>query len=163
MTAPEDEAAAARRRDRRLAMARAFADNVPHNHALGIVIEAMGDATARFRLPYAAKLIGNPETGVLHGGAITALLDACAGAAVFAALPQLQPIATLDLRIDYLRPAEPGRDVWAEATCHHMSKNVAFVRATAFHAEGETPIATAAGTFMIATKLGSVAPRGGGA
>ena len=163
MTAPEDEAAAARRRDRRLAMARAFADNVPHNHALGIVIEAMGDATARFRLPYAAKLIGNPETGVLHGGAITALLDACAGAAVFAALPQLQPIATLDLRIDYLRPAEPGRDVWAEATCHHTSKNVAFVRALAFHADGETPIATAAGTFMIATKLGTVAPRGGGA
>lgn len=163
MTAPEDEAAAARRRDRRLAMARAFADNVPHNHALGIVIEAMGDATARFRLPYAAKLVGNPETGVLHGGAITALLDACAGAAVFAALPQLQPIATLDLRIDYLRPAEPGRDVWAEATCHHTSKNVAFVRALAFHADGETPIATAAGTFMIATKLGTVAPRGGGA
>lgn len=163
MTAPEDEAAAARRRDRRLAMARAFADNVPHNHALGIVIEAMGDATARFRLPYAAKLVGNPETGVLHGGAITALLDACAGAAVFAALPQLQPIATLDLRIDYLRPAEPGRDVWAEATCHHTSKNVAFVRALAFHADGEPPIATAAGTFMIATKLGTVAPRGGGA
>ncbi|MBL8623839.1 MAG: PaaI family thioesterase [Myxococcales bacterium] len=144
-------------------MARAFADNVPHNHALGIVIEAMGDATARFRLPYAAKLVGNPETGVLHGGAITALLDACAGAAVFAALPQLQPIATLDLRIDYLRPAEPGRDVWAEATCHHTSKNVAFVRALAFHADGEPPIATAAGTFMIATKLGNVAPRGGGA
>ena len=163
MTAPEDEAAAARRRDRRLAMARAFADNVPHNHALGIVIEAMGDATARFRLPYAAKLVGNPETGVLHGGAITALLDACAGTAVFAALPQLQPIATLDLRIDYLRPAEPGRDVWAEATCHHTSKNVAFVRALAFHADGEPPIATAAGTFMIATKLGTVAPRGGGA
>ena len=163
MTAPEDESAAARRRDRRLAMARAFADNVPHNHALGIVIEAMGDATARFRLPYAAKLVGNPETGVLHGGAITALLDACAGAAVFAALPQLQPIATLDLRIDYLRPAEPGRDVWAEATCHHTSKNVAFVRALAFHADGEPPIATAAGTFMIATKLGTVAPRGGGA
>ncbi|MBP6847442.1 MAG: PaaI family thioesterase, partial [Kofleriaceae bacterium] len=116
-----------------------------------------------FRLPYAAKLIGNPETGVLHGGAITALLDACAGAAVFAALPQLQPIATLDLRIDYLRPAEPGRDVWAEATCHHTSKNVAFVRALAFHADGEAPIATAAGTFMIATKLGTVAPRGGGA
>lgn len=163
MTAPEDAAAAARRRERRLAMARAFADNVPHNHALGIVIEAMGDATARFRLPYAAKLVGNPETGVLHGGAITALLDACAGAAVFAALPQLQPIATLDLRIDYLRPAEPGRDVWAEATCHHTSKNVAFVRALAFHADGEPPIATAAGTFMIATKLGTVAPRGGGA
>jgi uncharacterized protein (TIGR00369 family) len=158
-----DDEAAIRRRDRRLALARMFAENVPHNHALGIVIEAMSDRTARFRLPYSERLIGNPETRVLHGGAITALLDACSGAAVFAALPQLQPIATLDLRIDYLRPAEPDRDVWAEATCHHMSKNVAFVRATAFHEGSEPAIATAAGTFMIATKLGSVAPRGGGA
>ncbi len=164
MTAPEDEAAAARRRDRRLAMARAFADNVPHNHALGIVIEAMGDATARFRLPYAAKLVGNPETGVLarrrHHRAARRVLRR---RGVRDARAQLQPIATLDLRIDYLRPAEPGRDVWAEATCHHTSKNVAFVRALAFHADGEAPIATAAGTFMIATKLGTVAPRGGGA
>jgi len=160
MTDPADDAAA-RKRERRLALARTFADNVPHNHALGIVIEAMGDRTARFRLPYSAKLVGNPETGVLHGGAITALLDACSGAAVFAALPQLQPIATLDLRIDYLRPAEPGKDVFAEATCHHTSKNVAFVRALAFHADGEPPIAAAVGTFMIATKLGNVAPRGG--
>ena len=161
MTVEDD--ASARRRERRLAMARMFAENVPHNHALGIVIEAMSDRTARFRLPYAEKLIGDPTTRVLHGGAITALLDACSGAAVFAALPQLQPIATLDLRIDYLRPAEPDRDVWAEATCHHMSRNVAFVRALAFHADGEPAIATAAGTFMIATKLGTVAPRGGAA
>lgn len=159
----DDADAIARRRERRLALARTFAEHVPHNHALGIVIEAMADRTARFRLPYAAKLIGNPETGVLHGGAITALLDACSGAAVFATLPQLQPIATLDLRIDYLRPAEPGKDVWAEATCHHMSKHVAFVRAVADHADGGAPIATAAGTFMIATKLGTVGPRGGGA
>ena len=163
MTMTIDADVAAQRRARRLALARTFAENVPHNHALGIVIEAVDDRIARFRLLYRADLVGNPETGVLHGGAITALLDACSGAAVFATLERLQPIATLDLRIDYLRPAEPGRDVWAEATCHHMSKNVAFVRALAFHADGETPIATAAGTFMIATKLGTVAPRGGGA
>ena len=60
-------------------------------------------------MPYDAKLVGNPETGVLHGGAITALLDGASGAAVFAALVDIVPIATLDLRIDYLRPAESGR------------------------------------------------------
>ena len=142
-------AGAARRRDRRLAMARAFADNVPHNHALGIVIEAMGDATARFRLPYAAKLVGNPETGVLHGGAITALLDACAGAAVFAALPQLQPIATLDLRIDYLKPATPGQPVTAAGHCYKVTRNICFVRALAYHLDPEDPIANCTATFMI--------------
>jgi uncharacterized protein (TIGR00369 family) len=149
----DDDGREARRRERRLALARTFADNVPHNHALGIVIEDMGDRSARFRLPYALRLVGNPDTGVLHGGVITALLDACCGAAVFASLPHLQPIATLDLRIDYLRPAEPGRDVWAEAVCHHVTSNVAFVRASAYHAAGEVAIASAAGTFMIATKL----------
>lgn len=157
-----DEAAEAeRKRARRAAWNRAFAENVPHNRALGIEIEDLGERQARFRLPYDARLVGNPETGVLHGGAITALLDGCSGAAVFASLTRLQPIATLDLRIDYLRPAEPGRDVYAHATCYRLSKNVAFVRATAYHdADGE-PIATSAGTFMIATTPGG--PRKEGA
>ncbi|MEZ4402612.1 MAG: PaaI family thioesterase [Kofleriaceae bacterium] len=149
--------------ERRLALARRFTEQVPHNQALGLVVEALRDRTARFRLPYHPKLIGNPATGVLHGGAITSLLDGCAGAAVFATLTELQPIATLDLRIDYLRPAEPGRDVVAEATCHHTSKHVAFVRALAFHADDEAPIATAVGTFMIGTKLGTNRAARGGA
>lgn len=158
---PEDEspeAAAARKAARRAGWNRAFAENVPHNHALGMVVEDIGDRRARFRLPYHAKLVGNPDTGVLHGGAITALLDGCSGAAVFAALPRLTPIATLDLRIDYLRPAEPGRDVIAVATCHHLSKNVAFARAIAFHDDENAPIATAAGTFMLSTTPGGSPP-----
>ena len=78
-------------------------------------------------------------------------------------MPQMQPIATLDLRIDYLRPAEPGQDVIAVATCHHMSKNVAFVRATAFHDPDGEPIATAVGTFMLGTMPGGGTKREGGA
>lgn len=159
--APDDEAA--RKRARRMAWNRAFSENVPHNRSLGLVLEDLGDRAARFRLPYRADLVGNPDTGVLHGGAITALLDGCAGAAVFASLPQMQPIATLDLRIDYLRPAEPPRDVIAIATCHHMSKNVAFVRAVAFHDDEAQPIATAAATFMLGTTPGSHAGRKAGA
>jgi uncharacterized protein (TIGR00369 family) len=150
-----DDAEAERKRARRRAWNFAFSDNVPHNRALGLVIEDMGDVWARFRLPYDARLIGNPETGVLHGGAITAMLDACSGAAVLCSLERMQPIATLDLRIDYLRPAEAGRDVLARATCYHTSKNVAFTRAVAYHDSEDTPIASAAGTFMIATKVGN--------
>ena len=120
-----------------------------------MVIEDIGDDWARFRLPYDVRLIGNPETGVLHGGAITAMLDACSGAAVFCSLAQMQPIATLDLRIDYLRPAEAGRDVLARATCYHMSKNVAFTRAVAYHDSEDHPIASASGTFMLATRGGA--------
>ncbi len=133
-----------------------FAANVPHNKALGIVFEAVEDNGIIFRLPYDAKLVGNPETGVLHGGVITALLDGCSGAAVFSAQPQW-PIATLDLRIDYLRAAEPGRAVLAFATCYKVTRNVAFTRAVAYHDKRDEPIASAVGTFMLATKRGDVA------
>ncbi len=160
MTTDDADDEAARKRARRAAWNRALSENVPHNRALGLVIEDLGDRQARFRLPYDAKLVGNPDTGVLHGGAITALLDGCSGAAVFAALPKIQPIATLDLRIDYLRPAEPGKDVIAVAHCHHMSKNVAFVRATAFHDADSDPIATSVGTFVIATSAGGTKREG---
>jgi len=144
------------RRERRAQWNRMFAANVPHNVALGIEILELGAEHAVFRLPYAAHLVGNVETGVLHGGAITALLDACSGAAVFGALTKPQPIATLDLRIDYLRPGAAGRDILARATCYRVTRNVAFTRAVAYHDDPDDPIASAAGTFMLATKLGKV-------
>jgi uncharacterized protein (TIGR00369 family) len=141
--------------DRRLIMARGFATGVPHNQALGMKILELGDAEALFELPYDEKLVGNPDTGVLHGGVITALLDGASGAAVFAALTDFVPIATLDLRIDYLRPAEVGRSVLARATCYRMGRNVAFTRAVAYHDDIENPIAHSVGTFMVSTKVGT--------
>jgi uncharacterized protein (TIGR00369 family) len=137
--------------------ARGFTDAIPHNKALGLRLVEMARSTATFVLPYHARLVGNPDTGVLHGGAITALLDACSGAAVFAALTEWSPIATLDLRIDYLRAAEAGRDVTAHAHCYRLARNVAFTRAVAYHDTEDDPIASSVGTFMLGTKPG--APR----
>ena len=137
------------------AFARGFSEGVPHNKALGISIVEMSRERTVFRLPYDLRFVGNPDTGVLHGGPITALLDGASGAAVFAALTAWVPIATLDLRIDYLRPAEPGRDVLATATCYRMTRNVAFTRAVAYHDDEAEPIASAVGTFMISTKPGA--------
>ena len=136
-------------------LVRGFTSNVPHNRALGMEIVELGKAEAVFRLPYDEKLVGNPETGVLHGGAITALLDGASGAAVFTALVDIVPIATLDLRIDYLRPAESGQAVMARATCYKMTRNVAFTRAVAYHTDPADPIAHSVGTFMVSTKIGS--------
>lgn len=136
---------------------RAFARVVPHNKALGLELIEASDARARFRLPWDAKLVGNPKTGVLHGGVITSMMDAACGAAVFMALPEPQPIATLDLRIDYLKPATPHEAVHAHAHCYKLTRNVAFVRGVAYHDREDDPIASAAGTFMLSTKLGNIA------
>lgn len=132
-----------------------FGAMVPHNNALKISILDYNPGMATMLLPYSAELAGDPETGVLHGGAITALVDAACGAAVLLKLEVPAPVATLDLRIDYLRAAEPGRNVVARADCHRLTRNVAFVRAVAWHQDGESglehAIATASGTFMMAT------------
>jgi uncharacterized protein (TIGR00369 family) len=140
--------------DGKLRFARAFAAGVPHNQALGIEIVEFEQAAVLFKLPYDAKLVGHPDTGTLHGGAITALLDGASGAAVFATLEEMVPIATLDLRIDYLRPAEPHQAVLARATCYKMTRNVAFTRAVAYHDDPENPIAHSVGTFMVSTRGG---------
>jgi uncharacterized protein (TIGR00369 family) len=131
---------------------RGFVENIPHNKALGMEVLEMARGSARFSLKYDTKLVGNPDTGVIHGGVITAMLDACSGAAVFAALTELVPIATLDLRIDYLRVAESGRDVNALATCYRVARHVAFTRAIAYHDDEADPIASSVGTFMLSTK-----------
>ena len=135
-----------------------FVDHIPHNHALGMKVLELERAQATFKLPYDEKLVGNPDTGVLHGGAITALIDACSGASVFAALTEWSPIATLDLRIDYLRAGDPGRDIICHASCYRLTRNVAFTRAIAYHDDEADPIASSMGTFMLGTKPGG--PRG---
>ena len=138
----------------RLRLVRTFCTGVPHNRALGMEVLELTQTDVLFRLPYDPRLVGNPDTGVLHGGAITALLDGASGCAVFAVLTELVPIATLDLRIDYLRPAEAGRAVTAHATCYKVTRNVAFTRASAYHEDPADPIAHSVGTFMISTRGG---------
>jgi uncharacterized protein (TIGR00369 family) len=122
---------------------------IPFNVALGLTIEDADEGVATMRLPYRPELVGNPETGVLHGGMMTAMLDAACGMSVFLKIQKVARIATLDLRIDYLHPATPPRDVIARAECYRTTRDVAFVRALAHHGDPTDPIAAAAGTFAI--------------
>lgn len=125
---------------------------VPHNRALNLKYISAKGGDARFSLPYAEHLVGDPRTGVMHGGAITTLIDSTCGAAVLTKLRMPAPIATLDLRIDYLKPAPAGKDVTAHAVCYKLTSNVAFVRGIAYCDDADDPIASAAGSFMVSTR-----------
>jgi uncharacterized protein (TIGR00369 family) len=132
--------------------------SIPHAEALGMALVKSDADSSIVRLPYAAHLVGDPDTGVIHGGVITALLDNCAGLAVRAPLaeePGATGIATLDLRIDYMGPAEPGHDLYAEAQCYKRTANVAFVRGRAYQKDPHAPVATCVATFMLGTRTGS--------
>jgi uncharacterized protein (TIGR00369 family) len=132
-----------------LELVNAGAQWVPYNAALGLSAEEAAPEGCTMLLPYREDLIGNPETGVLHGGAITALLDAACGLSVMLRMGVPSRVATLDLRIDYLKPATPPKAVRARAECYKLTRNVAFVRASAYHDDSKDPIASAAGAFMI--------------
>lgn len=134
------------RKDR---VATAFIQALPHARALNMKMEEIGDGHASISMPYDERLIGDPDTRVIHGGAVSALMDTCGGAAVMSHPAALGSTATLDLRIDYMRPATPGDTITATATCYHVTRSVAFVRAVATDADTDRPVATATGAFSV--------------
>ena len=99
--------------------------------------------------PFKDELIGDPVERVIHGGVITTMLDNLCGMACAAAMTEFRFVATLDLRIDYMRPAESDRDIIGEAECYHLTRSVAFTRAWAYHESRDKVIATAQGAFAI--------------
>jgi uncharacterized protein (TIGR00369 family) len=128
---------------------RAMMQWTPQGLALGLEITSIEGGRVRGRAPYRGELVGDPETGVLAGGVITTLLDQLCGMAAVLAMREPSVVATIDLRIDYMRRAEPGRDVLAEAHCYKIGRNVAFVRAVAFEDTPANAIAHATSTFMV--------------
>ena len=135
--------------DKKNKIAQQFMQALPHARALGMRLIAMGGGRAQIEMDYDDRLIGDPETGVIHGGAVSALMDTCCGAAAMSHPASPGGTATIDLRIDYMRPATPGQAIRAEAECYHITRSVAFVRARAMDDDSARPVATATGTFTV--------------
>lgn len=119
-----------------------------HFTTLGLRVDDVAHHRLSMAMPYSESLIGDPDSGVIHGGAITALLDTCCGFAAATALDDLGMTPTIDLRIDYMRAATPGKTVYADAEVYRVSESVIFTRALAHHGERDHPVASAVGNFF---------------
>lgn len=128
---------------------RQMVPELKHCKLLGMQVLAIGPGKLSLLLPYSDKIIGNPETGVIHGGALTTLMDTACGFAAICALDNPGICPTLDLRIDYMKPAEPGLAVIGRAEAYRISQNVIFARGVAYHeGDEENPIAHCTASFM---------------
>lgn len=143
-------------------LSRTFVAGTPHMRESGMAITALSTGRGTMVLPARADWVGDPVRQVLHPGVLTVLADSACGLAVGAALDKRVPYATLDLRMDYLRPAGPDHDVHCEAHCYRLTRSVAFARADVWQADRSQPIATAQATFMLSTP-GGASPRQSGA
>lgn len=131
-------------------IAQQFIEAIPHARVLGMRVDALAAGTATISMPWAEHLVGDPRSGVVHGGVVSALMDTCCGAATMAHPSGPESTATIDLRIDYMRGATPGQRITARAECYHMTRSVAFVRAVALDEDGDNPVAAATGAFTVA-------------
>lgn len=138
-------------------MARHMVETVPQASALGFQLISVETDRGAILAPWRADLVGDPDTQVIAGGVVTALLDHCCGLAItYGSLGRDEgPVstATLDLRIDYMRPARPQADITAEAHCYKRTRSIAFVRAQAFDTDRDDPIATAQAAFILKRAL----------
>ncbi len=131
-----------------------FVEGTPHAKFLGIKFVAIDLGRATLSLPYAENLVGNTDTKVLHGGVLTALLDQASGLAAVTSFADTLPVATLDLRIDYMRAGRPGKTIIAEAHAYKTTRHIAFVRAIAHDGDVNDPVATSQASFMTTARGG---------
>ena len=122
---------------------------VPHAAALGMTLVSLEKGRGVMRVAWRPDLVGDPDTDVIASGVVTALIDHTCGLAINSAAEAPMPIATLDLRIDYLRAAGPRLGITAEAHGYKLTRSVGFVRAQAWDVESGDPVATAQAAFML--------------
>ena len=130
-----------------------------YGYICGLALDRAAPGEVWTSLEYRPVFVGDTETGVLHGGVVTAMLDETCGMAVQLALDGTGAIATLDLRIDYQKPATPGLAIRAHSVCYRVTRSIAFVRATAYQETEDEPVATATACFMVGANRSNMLER----
>lgn len=119
-----------------------------HGGHIGLAYHGHGDDWVELALPWRQELVGDTQTGILASGPIISMMDNATSLSVWARLGTFRPQVTLDLRVDYMRAAEPEKTVYGRGECYQIKRSIAFVRGIAHHGDPEDPIAHVAGTFI---------------
>ena len=108
-----------------------------HPGWLGLQYSDHGDDWVELELPWREDLLGEEGQRVLASGPILSLMDMASGMAIWRAMDEFSAIATLDLRVDYVRPQ-----------CYRLTRSAAFVRGLAHDGDAGDPVAHIQAVFM---------------
>jgi uncharacterized protein (TIGR00369 family) len=136
-------------------LVRNFVQGSPQMRDIGLEVTHVDRDRSSMSMPARPDWMGDPARDLMHPGAITVLADSCCGLAVGAALDTVVTFATLDLRMDYLRPASPSRVIHCDAHCYRISRSIAFARAEVHQGDRDEPVAAVQAVFMLSTPSGS--------
>jgi uncharacterized protein (TIGR00369 family) len=121
---------------------------VRHCQVLNIQFISASNGQLTLELPYSEHIVGNPDSGVIHGGALTTLMDTTCGFVIPISLERFSICPTLDLRIDYMTAAQPNKSVFGRSELYRVTENVIFSRGIAYQDNIDKPIAHCVATFM---------------
>ena len=102
--------------------------HVPFNRLLGIRGESVEAGRAVLVLAVRSDFVGDPRRPALHGGVLSTLIDTAGGAAAWSVLGAGESISTVDLRVDFLEPADLSGPLRAEAVLVRKGNRVCHVR-----------------------------------
>lgn len=121
-----------------------------HGHTgwLGMTYRDHGENWVELELPWREDLLGEPDRPFLASGPIVSLMDMASGMSIWQTNGTFTPIATLDLRVDYQRPARERSSVYGRVECYRTTRSAAFVRGIAHDGDPDDPVANVAGVFM---------------
>jgi uncharacterized protein (TIGR00369 family) len=126
--------------DRHLGFVRSFMEGeIPFNRELGIRVVELAPGRAVLEIPFREELVGDAARPALHGGVLSALMDTAGGAAVWTLLGESDRCSTIDLRVDYLRPARL-ETVRAVAEVLRLGNRVGVTNIRLFHPGAEQEI-----------------------
>lgn len=122
--------------------------NAGHSGWLGLRYRGHGENWVELKLPWREDLLADAQREVLASGPIISLMDMTSGMSIWTTANAFRPIATLDLRVDYQRPAKAHSSVIGHVECYKITRSAAFVRGIAHDGDEADPVAHIAGVFM---------------
>lgn len=119
-----------------------------HNALIGARYHNHGEGWCELAIPYDERLASDAKSGIMASGPILTMMDMATSISIWLKTGRFQPQATLDLRVDYLRPAMPGQTIIGRGECYGLTRSIAFVRGFAHDGDPARPVAHVAGTYM---------------